>query len=65
MSYTLSVFLMGETMPVETVLANRAPDAMKKIQELLLNHEDCERIRIYSISGFLFSVDCRGERIDD
>lgn len=65
MAYTLSVFLKGETMPVETVLANRAPDAFKKIQDLLAKHEGCERIKVYSYSAFLFAVDCHGERVDD
>ena len=64
MAYTLSVFNKGETTPVETVLANRAPDAFKQIQALLSRHPACHRIRVYSYSAFLFAVDCRGERVE-
>ena len=65
MAYTLSVFHKGETTPTETAFANRAPDAFKKIQELLVKHKGCERIRVYSYSAFLFAVDCHGDRVDD
>ena len=65
MAYTLSVFHKGERTPTETVFANRAPDAFRQIQELLSRHRDCERIRVYSYSAFLFAVDCHGERVDE
>lgn len=65
MAYMLAVFLQGEKTPVETSSANRAPDVLNKIQELLAKHEGCERIRVYSYSVFLFAVDCRGERVDE
>lgn len=63
--YTLTVFHKGSLVATEVAHAKRAAEVMMKIKELLDRHHDCHRLRVEGPIGHLFTVDCKGDRVDD
>ncbi len=65
LEYTLTVFAKGSALPIGSVSLPSATEAMAAIPKLLADHPGCERIRVQAGATYLFSVDCKGERIPD
>ena len=65
LAYTLTVFEKGTLLAVESVTLNGAPAVMKAIPELLAKHPGCEIIRVHAGPTYLFSVDCKGDTINE
>lgn len=65
LAYTLTVFESGKLLAVETVTLNGAAAVMRTIPELLEKHPGCEIIRVYAGPAYLFSVDCKGDTINE
>ena len=63
--YTLTVFEKGTLPAVETVNVKGAQAVMKAIPELLEKHPGCEIIRVHAGPAYLFSVDCKGDTINE
>ncbi|MDB5453695.1 MAG: hypothetical protein JWO33_2273 [Caulobacteraceae bacterium] len=62
--YQLRVMKDGDDKPFETIYLSRSEEVLATIPKLLDQHEDCERIAVFFNSGRLFSVDCKGNRIE-
>ena len=61
----MTVFHQGAVAPTERISASRAPEVFEAIKTLLARHPDCHRIRVESVAGLLFAVDCNGETVAD
>ena len=63
--YTLTVFHKGRPLPTEAIHVPRAADVLSAISSLLAKHADCHRIRVDSPTAHLFTVDCKGDVVED
>ena len=63
--YTLTVFHKGRPLPTETIHLTRAAQVLPGISSLLAKHADCHRIRVDSPTAHLFTVDCKGDVVED
>jgi hypothetical protein len=62
--YELAVFKPGDDFASDRMVLERASEVLRTVPLLLKRHCDCERVEVYHAGGLLFSVDCRGNRID-
>ena len=62
--YRLIVRHPGRDQPTESVDIPRSSEVLMTIPLLLERHADCESVDVLYNGGRLFSVDCKGNRID-
>jgi hypothetical protein len=62
--YDLRVYHPGEDIPAKFVTAPSATEALDLIPKLLAEHDGCERVSVLARGTFLFSVDCKGHRMN-
>lgn len=61
----LQVFHASERNPTETLMKARASDVLAAIPELLAHHNSCDKVVVYAAGARLFSVDCKGNRLNE
>ena len=63
--YTLTVYEAGSLFAVETVTLQSSAATMAAIPGLLAKHPGCESVKVHAGGTYLFSVNCKGERLPD
>jgi hypothetical protein len=61
--YTLEVFFDGKLHHTERLTS--AAEVLVRIPQLLQEHDGCEKIVVSLARTWLFSVDCKGNRLPD
>jgi len=62
--YRLEVHYPGRKIPAHSRWVANAVEVLTIIPELLSEHHGCEQVSVWFESTRLFTVDCRGSRID-